>query len=67
MINNNGQQDRSLSEEARRTRRTSGLPGWIHRPVKRLNWTRLTGKEREDAIDRLSPGRVEGEVVINAD
>jgi len=37
-------------------RSISGLPGWLHSPVK-LSWgaPRLTDSERDDALDRLSP------------
>jgi hypothetical protein len=43
----------TLSDEARQT---SGLTGWV-RPAKKLNWNapQLTGSEREDALDLLSP------------
>lgn len=38
-------------------RQISGLPGWL-RPTVRLNWgaPRLTSTERDEALNRLSPG-----------
>lgn len=52
----------SISKEARQI---SGITSWV-RPAKKLNWKtpRLEGDKREDAIDRLSPGPVPGEVII---
>jgi hypothetical protein len=53
----------AISEEARQI---SGIPGWLL-PVKKLNWDtpRLEGDELEDALDRLSPGPVPGEVILS--
>ena len=55
----------SVSEDARQV---SGTTGWV-RPAKRLNWktSRLEGDEREDALDRLSPRPVPGEVIVADD
>lgn len=52
----------SVSEEARQV---SGITGWV-RPAKKLNWKtpRLEGDEREDALDRLSPRPIPGEVIM---
>jgi hypothetical protein len=51
-----------ISAEARQM---SGIAGWV-RPIKKLNWqnSRLEGNEQEDALDRLSPRPIPGEVVI---
>lgn len=55
----------TLSEEAHQI---SGLRGWVH-PAKKLNWNtpQLTGAEREDALDLLSPRPLPDEVLINHD
>jgi hypothetical protein len=52
----------TLSDEAHQT---SGLTGWI-RPAKKLNWNapQLTGSEREDALDLLSPRPLPNEVFV---
>ncbi len=55
----------TLSEEARQT---SGLTGWV-RPAKKLNWNtpQMTGSEREDALDLLSPRPLPNEVFVSDD
>jgi hypothetical protein len=52
----------TLSKEAHQA---SGLTGWV-RPAKKLNWNtpRLTGSEREDALDLLSPKPLPDEVFV---
>jgi hypothetical protein len=52
----------TLSDEAHQT---SGLTGWI-RPAKKLNWNapQLTGLEREDALDLLSPSPLFDETLV---